>query len=111
MRCRISLSGAFFVLLRNVYERKGICIMKQEYLNRVCEKMIDYYSGDAKRIQHFLKVHDFARMIGMGEGVDEEMLWLTEIAAYVHDIGIRLGEEKIQAVKKVFSERRQECHY
>lgn len=30
-------------------------------------KMIAYYGGDPKRIQHFVKVHSFARIIAVGE--------------------------------------------
>jgi len=32
-------------------------------------KMIEYSSGDPKRIQHFIKVHSFAKMIGALEGL------------------------------------------
>ena len=34
-------------------------------------KMIAYYGGDPKRIQHFVKVHSFARIIAVGEQMDE----------------------------------------
>lgn len=57
-------------------------------------RMILYYSGDPKRIQHFLKVHAFAALIGRLEGVDGETLETLETAALVHDIGIRVSEEK-----------------
>ena len=33
--------------------------------------MVAYDRGDAKRIQHFLKVHDLAAVIGTLEGLDE----------------------------------------
>ncbi len=57
-------------------------------------KMIEYNNGDAKRIQHFLKVHDFARTIGVLEGLTKQELFVLETAAIVHDIGIRVCEEK-----------------
>lgn len=57
-------------------------------------KMIEYYDGDPKRIQHFLKVHSFARLIAVSENLSEEKLFITETAAIVHDIGIRLCETK-----------------
>ena len=57
-------------------------------------RMIDYFSGDPKRIQHFMKVHSFARLIGMREGLDETSLFILEAAAYTHDIGIRPAEKK-----------------
>ena len=37
-------------------------------------KMIAYYGGDPKRIQHFVKVHSFARIIAVGEQMDEGMV-------------------------------------
>lgn len=56
--------------------------------------MIDYYAGDAKRIQHFLKVYEFARLIGLMEGLDEHTQNILESAAVVHDIGIKISEQK-----------------
>ena len=32
--------------------------------------MIEYFGGDAKRIQHFIKVHAFSRLIGESEGLE-----------------------------------------
>lgn len=32
-------------------------------------KMTEFFSGDPKRIQHFIKVHTFARVIGRAEGL------------------------------------------
>lgn len=60
----------------------------------VKEKMIEYYSGDARRINHFLKVHSFAKLIGEMEGMPEGELQILEIAALVHDIGIKNSEER-----------------
>ena len=57
-------------------------------------KMIAYYGGDPKRIQHFVKVHSFARIIAVGEQMDEGSLFILEAAAYTHDIGIKPAEEK-----------------
>lgn len=57
-------------------------------------EMTEYYSGDPARIQHFMKVYIFARMIGEKEQLDEESLEILGAAALVHDIGIRVAEEK-----------------
>ncbi len=57
-------------------------------------EMISYYSGDAKRIQHFVKVHSFAKLIGEMESLDKETLEILEVAAFVHDIGIKNAEKK-----------------
>jgi uncharacterized protein len=56
--------------------------------------MISYMSGDARRIQHFIKVHGFAALLGRQEGLNEDELFVLESAALVHDIGIKKGEEK-----------------
>jgi len=62
--------------------------------NKLISKMIHYYRGDAKRIQHFLKVHSFAKLIGELEGTDSDTLFTLETAAIVHDIGIKAAVEK-----------------
>ncbi|HAU87917.1 MAG TPA: phosphohydrolase [Lachnospiraceae bacterium] len=58
------------------------------------KEMITYYSGDPKRIQHFIKVHSFAKTIGLLEKLDKQTLYILETAALVHDIGIKLCEQK-----------------
>ena len=63
-------------------------------INKVTTAMIDYYQGQPKRIQHFTKVHSYARLIGIGEELDDASLFILEAAAYTHDIGIRVAEEK-----------------
>lgn len=63
-------------------------------LNRLFMEMIRYYGGDAKRIQHFVKVHSFAKLIGEMEHVDKETMKILEASAYVHDIGIKAAENK-----------------
>ena len=41
--------------------------MKAEQISAVCFAMLEYYAGDPKRIQHFLKVHAFAKLIAEKE--------------------------------------------
>ena len=41
-------------------------------LNKLTMEMIEYYTGDPKRIQHFLKVHELARLIAACENLDEK---------------------------------------
>lgn len=62
--------------------------------NILIGEMIKYYKGDPKRIQHFIKVYQFAKMIGELEQLDEGMQHILETAAVVHDIGIKPAEEK-----------------
>ena len=61
-------------------------------LDLLYQNMIDYYEGDAKRIQHFVKVHSFASLIAHMERLSDEQLIVLEAAAYVHDIGIKPAE-------------------
>lgn len=60
----------------------------------ILNSMIEYYSGDVKRVNHFLKVYSFCRTIGYKENLDEHTLYILEIAGIVHDIGIKPSEEK-----------------
>ena len=66
--------------------------MKQ--INTLYRKMVEYFKEDPCRIQHFVKVHSFAKLIGEEEGLDEKTLFVLEAAALVHDIGIRSAMEK-----------------
>ena len=66
----------------------------KQQLDELFMDMIAYYDGDPKRIQHFTKVHSYARLIGIGEELDDASLFILEAAAYTHDIGIRVAEEK-----------------
>lgn len=57
-------------------------------------KMTDFNAGDPARIQHFIKVYEFAHVIGVKEGLDAEALHILDMASVMHDIGIRPAEEK-----------------
>jgi len=59
---------------------------------RLLAAAIEYDKGDPKRIQHFIKVHSFARLIGKQEKLSDEMMKALETAAILHDIGIHEGE-------------------
>ena len=60
----------------------------------VARAMIDYDTGDVRRINHFLKVYGFAKTMGELEGLNAETQLTLEIAALTHDIGIRMSERK-----------------
>lgn len=62
-------------------------------LNKLTMAMIEYFTGDPKRIQHFLKVHEFAKLIALNENLDEITRLIIEGAAIVHDVGIKIGEK------------------
>lgn len=61
---------------------------------RVIASMIDYFAGDARRINHFMKVYGFAKTIGELEQLDKRTQLILEVAAVTHDIGIKNSEMK-----------------
>lgn len=61
---------------------------------KLISRMMDWESGCAGRIQHFLKVYELSRTIGILEELDERTQEMLEAAAIVHDIGIRVSLEK-----------------
>lgn len=67
---------------------------KEKTLALLMQAIIKYDGGDVPRIQHFVKVHDFARMIAIAEGMNEEELFVLEAAAILHDVGIHVSEAK-----------------
>lgn len=62
--------------------------------DKVITATVEYFGSDKKRIHHFLKVYSFAKTIGESENLSADEQELLEIAAIVHDIGIKVSEEK-----------------
>ena len=61
---------------------------------QLTEKMIQRSKGNLHDINHFLKVHAYARTIGIREGLPAETQTILEAAALVHDIACPLCREK-----------------
>ncbi|WML32698.1 HD domain-containing protein [Clostridium sp. OS1-26] len=57
-------------------------------------EMINFDAGKPKLIQHFIKVHEFAKLIGNMENIPSDKMEILEVAAIVHDIGIKVCKEK-----------------
>lgn len=74
-------------------------------LNRLHLAMIKLYRGDAKRMQHFCKVHSYAKLIAETEDMDKKDLFILEAAALTHDIGIHVCEEKYGNCKGKLQEK------
>lgn len=72
---------------------------------KLIEKMMEYYAGDPKRVQHFLKVYEFAKLIGESESLDTETMHILRTAAIVHDIGIKISEEKYGSSNGKYQEK------
>lgn len=63
-------------------------------VSEVAMAMLRYNAGDPRRVNHLLKVHAFAKLIGESEGLTSETQQTLELAALTHDIGIRNSEKK-----------------
>ncbi len=66
----------------------------RKILAALLQAMVKYDRGDVRRIQHLVKVHDFAQMIAIAEGMDEDERFVLEAAAILHDVGIHAAEAK-----------------
>lgn len=66
----------------------------QERIRRLFHAMIAFDAGDPDLIQHFTKVHSYARLIAASEGIDPHTAVVLEAAALVHDIAIPLCNQK-----------------
>lgn len=91
-------------VMTDVAENEGQNIMDEKD-RKLIEKMIEYYAGDPKRVQHFLKVYEFAKLIGGSESLDEETIHILRTAAIVHDIGIKISEEKYGSSNGKYQEK------
>lgn len=56
-------------------------------LSILCKEMIAYDKGDPRRIHHFLKVHAFARQIGIEEGLDAQILAEADMLVNQYESG------------------------
>lgn len=66
--------------------------------------MITYFGHDIKRINHALKVYGFVKAIGEEEIMDSEKLQVLEVAAILHDIGIKESERKYNSTSGSYQE-------
>ncbi len=57
-------------------------------------EMIQFDAGEPELVHHFLKVYNFARLIGSMENISSELMEILEAGAIVHDIGIKVSMEK-----------------
>ena len=63
-------------------------------LSQIAREMIDFSQGNLHDIDHLLKVHAYARIIGQSEGLDPERQFALEAAALIHDIACPLCRKK-----------------
>jgi HD superfamily phosphodiesterase len=66
-------------------------------IEKLITEMITYFDGDIKRINHALKVHSFSKFIAENELLNSDDRTILEIAAILHDIGIKNSEIKYKS--------------
>lgn len=66
---------------------------------------VKYFGSDAKRINHFMKVYGYAKTIGEHEHLNEREQDILEVAAILHDIGIKISEEKYGSSAGIYQEK------
>ena len=71
---------------------------------QLMDDMIKYFQQDVKRINHALKVYDFAYLISKETNVGEDKHLMICIAALLHDIGIKEAEKKYQSSSGKYQE-------
>ncbi len=65
-----------------------------DIISKITKKMISYFGKDIRRINHALKVFAYVQNIGKLEDLDKEKQQTVEICGLLHDIGIKVCEEK-----------------
>ncbi len=63
-------------------------------IKKVMQEMIQYFGQDVRRINHALKVYGFAGCIAGGKNLNAQEALVVDLAAILHDIGIREAERK-----------------
>ncbi|HRZ97260.1 MAG TPA: HD domain-containing protein [Paludibacter sp.] len=71
---------------------------------KITLKMIQYFGSDTLRINHALKVYGFASCIARSEQLTVDELLIVDIAAVLHDIGIKEAEKKYNSSNGAYQE-------
>jgi HD superfamily phosphodiesterase len=73
-------------------------------ITRVMETMIRYFGHDVRRINHAMKVYDFAFLISSLEETDLRTREIIGYTAILHDIGIHEAERKYQSTAGTYQQ-------
>lgn len=69
-------------------------INQYELISKVFGDLFIVNAYDKKRIEHTVKMHNYARQIGVSEGFNVEQQLILELTALLHDIGIQISLKK-----------------
>ncbi len=75
---------------------------KSTIVGSCLEAMKEFFGTDQRRIDHALRVLDYARMIQAVEGGDQQVVYS---AAILHDVGIPASEEKYGSIDGHYQEK------
>ena len=67
---------------------------QEKILTKLDLGMVNWNRNNPQGIAHYTKVHAYARLIAIEEGLDEDTRFLTEAEAILHDISIKVCKEK-----------------
>lgn len=73
-------------------------------ISKVLNKMILYFGQDIKRVNHALKVFGYAKTISGNELISDKYRVVVELAAILHDIGIKEAERKYNSAAGKYQE-------
>jgi len=65
-----------------------------EKVLQLTKKMIEYEKGCPERVNHFLKVNAFAKIIAESENLDNKTILIIDAVTILHDVGIKVSLEK-----------------
>jgi len=81
-------------LSEQLYSNRNNKIQTEKIISNITKEMINYFGKDVRRINHALKVSAYVKIIGESENINSEMQTTIELSALLHDIGIKICEEK-----------------
>lgn len=76
-------------------------------MNKILEltkKMIEHEKVCPHRVNHFLKVNAFAKIIATDENLDEKTFFIIDAATLLHDVGIKISLEKYNSSSGKYQE-------
>ena len=83
-------------------DKEGRDMMIQNLEARCLNAMKEFFGADQKRIDHALKVLEYAQEIHAAEGGDTDVVYT---AALLHDVGIPASEEKYGSIDGHYQEK------